>query len=173
MKWISLCSLLLSASFLGCSLFSNDGAPTLPIQTDDTLFEVTIIEDSRFGTLVEFNIGFTYTNPTREDRYLVGCNRPPLPDVEKQVDGQWVSAFRPTMDLCFGPVIRMEPGQSLHDSLYVLFISLRQFEPVFREEISGTYRLVGVVHQDPEGEELALVSERVSNAFRLEKRATQ
>ena len=172
MKWISLLcfTLLLCLAPLGCALLNEDEALPLPIQTENTRFEVTRLENSRGDTLIEFNIGFSYTNPTKEDRYLIGCNRPPLPDLEKQVNDQWVLAYTPGEDSCLSPPWRLVSGASLHDSLYVLFISISDFKPVFRAEISGVYRLVGAIHRDAEGEELVELSERVSNSFRLEER---
>ena len=171
MKRISLLcfTLLFCLAPLGCALLNEDEALPLPIQTEGTRFEVAHLENSRGDTLVQFNIGFTYTNRSTEDRYLIGCNRPPEPDLERQVDGQWVLAYTPGHDLCLSPPWHLMPGASLQDSLFVLFLSMRHFKPVFRAGISGVYRLVGEVYRDPEGNELVEKSKRVSNAFRLEE----
>jgi len=113
-------------------------APTASLRTDSA--EVGV---HRSGFAYVANIGFTYVNTTDKPVSKAGCGLP-FPELEKSVDGRWVSAYSPGYLECLTkPDFMLRSGETYHGVLAFL-----AYEPGHNAmprlqvtSIDGIYRL--------------------------------
>jgi len=172
-------TLALSAAF-GLALLSgcaealrpaggDEGGPA--IRTDRAEYAV-----SRTAQSLETTIRFEYTNRTGAAVYLPNCQGIHPVALEKQVGGEWVTAFVPAIPLCVSPPVVVRPGETFP---YTLRVSAglpgSHVSPKLGvDDPEGTYRLAGVVLRtwEPDGGNPELGDPlprelRVSNEFTL------
>lgn len=128
-----------------------------------------------FGIGLETDIPYVLANLTDDDIYIVNCGGWTSLELEKRVDGEWVSAWSPVRFGCLSPPIVIPPGRSVSRQLHVFGGDADcNCGPRFEvEEPRGTYRLRfhDILHtydEDarPFGEPLPLEM-RVSNPFEI------
>ena len=148
--------LLALFALAGCDVFSDGEPGRLRTGAD--------VVEARVGDpFITFEVPVTYTNTTDETAYFGGCARPDPPSVQKRVDGDWVLAYNPIVQLCLSTPLPIAPGESLE---YVLHAAAAvpgtRAGPEWRVgEVPGTYRLLWRVEERGEPRDLT------SNAFRL------
>lgn len=142
------------------------------LQTDTTHYQAELQTGSL--QVVTFDIPFTITNAKDEPIYMVGCKQAPAPDLQKNVNGEWVTAYSPIHLMCLSPPFIVEPFETFHDTLRVYgALPGQNTAPTFDTDIDGTYRLVQNLHTDPDSfDDLEKKSEnllpealRISNNF--------
>ncbi len=121
----------------------------------------------------ETAIPFTYRNSTAGPVFVMTCNGPHPPTLEKWVDGRWVAAWNAVRLMCLGPVLRIESGATYSGSLglFAGFPSGNYYPKFQFDDPEGVYRLVweplsSYQPQSPFGPLLPL-DDRVSNPFEL------
>src|SRR5687768_8734002 len=132
---------LLCLSFLdGCrTLQRNEPSQRASLATDSTA-----ITAYHRGNGYTANIGFTLTNSMGRPMSRAGCGGPGWPDLEKRVDGRWVSAYDQVHITCRTiPDFSLEPGSQITAVLKFL-----AYEPghniypmLLVDSIDGLYRL--------------------------------
>jgi hypothetical protein len=141
-------------------------APTASLRTDSA--EVGV---HRNGFAYVANIGFTYVNTTDKPVSKAGCGFPPLPELEKRVDGKWVSAYSPGYLLCLSkPDFMLRSGEAYHGVIPFL-----AYEPGHNAaprldvaSIDGIYRLRwDMVEGTDATDKDARIIRSTSNEFRM------
>jgi hypothetical protein len=142
---------------------SDDATASIPpLRTDSAVYHIT-----NTRTIHQLVISFVYTNSTGGNVYVNGCHGPHPPDLQKMVNGDWVTVFSPIVLLCAGPPTRIAPLQQ-YEYEYHIVASLQDGWP--RSGVTpvvGTYRLVwGLFSSTSEAGALPL-EQRVSNTFEI------
>ncbi|CAN5840925.1 hypothetical protein BH20GEM1_BH20GEM1_18080 [soil metagenome] len=145
----------------------ESSAPPIRTSADEYLLETTTI-----GWQTE--IPFVYANPSDGPYYLPNCGGSYFYVLEKLVEGRWVVGWGPILPLCRSPVIRIDAGATLADTVGVFGgFPGSNFSPKFlMADPQGIYRIVvdalGSYDEDarPVGP-LLRREQRVSNEFRL------
>jgi hypothetical protein len=159
-RWIPL-SFLAACQTLGVS------APplTASLRTDST--QVTV---HRSGFNYAATIGFAYTNTTPRPVSKRGCGVTP-PELEKKVNGQWVTAYRPVLLMCLRvPDFSIGSGQTYRDALQFMAAEPgHNIGPVLDvDSIDGVYRLRwDLVEGTDAGAKGARIVKSTSNEFRM------
>jgi hypothetical protein len=143
------------------------GDPPIRTSADEYVLETTSIE-------WRTEIPITYFNPSHESYFLANCGGSYFYRLEKWVEDDWVFAWGPFLPLCLSPVIRIEPGESFADTLWVSsgFPDVNYY-PKFRfENPAGRYRVVIEALSEYDEDRypfgpLIPLERRVSNAFQL------
>lgn len=165
------CEALLTGDFDGN--FEEGGF----LQTDTTYYQAEIQSGNR--DVVRLDIPFTITNAKDEPIYMLGCGRAPAPLLQKNVGGEWVTAYSPVELMCLSPPFIIEPGETFYDTLRVHgALPGQNTEPTFDTKIKGVYRLVHTFYIDPDSfddlntrsKNLLPESLRISNTFYVEKK---
>lgn len=161
-------ALLLSIAACEGGLLSPETSdPPIRTSADEYLLEATSI-----GWQTE--IAFVYANRSDRPYYLSNCGGSYFYVLEKLVEGRWVVSWRPILPLCRSPVIRIDAGRVLADTVGVFGgFPGSNFHPQFQtSDPQGIYRIVvealGSYDEDarPVGR-LLRREQRVSNEFRL------
>jgi hypothetical protein len=160
------CALTLLLSLSACSLVGDeaDDDPALPFRTDRTTYEAQLSGSE--VVRVEFTIATAYTNVRHDTVYLLGCNRPSLPVLQKDTGDAWARAYSAPEDLCLSPPWRIAPGTTYRDTLHVHGYRSGG-DPRFHTEVDGTYRLTRSIYADPDGATLLPAGQRTSNTFEV------
>jgi hypothetical protein len=116
-------------------------------------------------------IGFVYVNTSSGPVAKAGCGFPPLPGLEKKVDGKWVEAYYPVYAACLTkPDYTLPSGGTYHGVLqFLAFQPGHQAGPELRvDSIDGVYRLEW---DFVEGTDVSVKNARrvnaISNEFRM------
>ena len=120
------------------------------------------------------DIGVTFVNRTGATVYMVNCNGGTSLALEKRVDGKWVVAWSPVMQLCLSPPITVAAGGTYRTRLGVFggYPKSNTFPRFTITDIAGEYRAVWYsvlrTYQSslPFGELLPLDA-RISNRFTI------
>ena len=171
---LALCAATL---FSGCSLVSTDeAAPPVSaslVVTDQAQYDAR----APAGGLsrVVFDVPFEIRNTTGGPLYRIGCRTAPPPTLEKLVEGEWVTAYAPIVNLCLSPPFEIAPGEVRRDTLQVQgFLPGQNAGPEFETDVEGTYRLHLRLYssltdeRSPLGKDLVPLEERVSNPFEVD-----
>jgi hypothetical protein len=140
-----------------------------PIRTGS---EEYLLETTSIGWQTE--ISFVYANRSDGPYYLSNCGGSYFYVLEKLVEGRWVVSWGPILPLCRSPVIRIDAGATLADTVGVFGgFPGSNFQPQFQmADPQGIYRIVvealGSYDEDarPVGQRIRR-EQRVSNEFRL------
>ena len=136
------------------------------LRTDSTEIGVTF-----GGEIYSAKIGFVFVNTTPDTISIAGCGGPPMPQVEKLVNGEWVAAYYPAYPAC-----RMIPDFSLPGGARyrneVLFMPGRpggHTGPfLLVDSIDGVYRLHSVWRKGTDAYAPgARAVDAISNQFRM------
>lgn len=147
------------------------------VNSPDPSLRASLVADSAQFTVVHqgtfFNgqIGFTFTNTTQSVVSRAGCGGPGWPELQKNVDGRWVTAYDQISLACRTiPDFSWQPGELMHSVLQFSVAERGQsFYPQLNvASIDGVYRLrwtfaVGREAGAPGAQEV----EAISNRFRL------
>lgn len=160
-----LCCLLAACNSPLVSSDTEPGTDNAAFQTDRNLYTATI-EDS--GRAIRIDIQATFQNKSASPVFFRGCRPPHTSALEKWVDGSWVPAYAPAIDLCLSPPIQVAPGQkiSVPSEIYACFPGNNCF-PTIDFLPSGTFRLRQAIYQDAEGNGLLADEQLVSNSFTI------
>ncbi len=137
-----------------------------PIQTD-ALRYVLEQTPSELATVIVY----TFRNPTARTAYVGTCTGRWSPELQKEIDGEWVHAWSTAEFACLGPPIVIPPRASYTDVVWVSDCYPREnCGPKFAvEEVEGVYRLVwpvlGSYSEDLGSGELLPLDQRISNRF--------
>lgn len=115
-------------------------------------------------------IGFVYTNTTDGPVAKAGCGFPPLPELQKKVDGQWVPAYYPVYLLCLTKPDFSLPSGSSYRGVLDFFAARpgQNWAPVLLvDSIDGVYRLEW---DFVEGTDTEIKNARIIKAFSNEFR---
>jgi hypothetical protein len=175
-------AVLTAVALAGCAeaapaptAIARDSVVILP-RDESALFQT----DSLRYTLADGDVWYEarivtrFRNATTGPVYFVNCQGATMLHLEKQVDGQWVSALAPIMPLCLSAPITITAGASYDLNVPVIAAHPNtNAAPKFTVvEIPGVYRIVWSdalnTYQDrlPFGTPLPL-DQRVSNRFVL------
>jgi hypothetical protein len=141
-----------------------------PIQTGKKAYKVAITPRS-----VKFTINYSYVNRTGGSVSLNPCGRPARLELEKKVEGEWVTVFSPVGLLCPRQTVWIEPGETYQDTFEEeAFLPGNEMIPKFRidvREIEGVYRLVHVFFGEIQPLRLGgqILGGQISNEFILTK----
>ena len=128
------------------------------------------------GEIYYAKIGFVFVNTTAGPISLGGCGGPPMPEVEKLVDGRWVVAYYPVYAACRTfPDFSLPSGARYRNE--VVFIvaprGAKTFPQLEVDSINGTYRLHWIWNEGT-GPESPIASgpvprpvEAISNQFQM------
>lgn len=160
-------SLVVLAACEGGGPLWPEGAP--PIRTDAAVYTLETIGDFWTG-----RIPIEYENRGNRTWYLVNCGGLYGWRLEKWVGERWEAAYGPVLPLCLSPAIRIEPAETLSDTLHVdAGHPGTNTAPQFAfPDPAGTYRVVLETlssydeRRYPFGALIPL-DQRVSNAFEL------
>jgi hypothetical protein len=86
------------------------------IHTDRTTYEASFGEIQIGDELIwyiEFELPLLYTNRSSVAVHFSTCNGVNPPRLERVLDGAWNVAYQPPHLACFGPPIRVDPGETL------------------------------------------------------------
>lgn len=121
-------------------------------------------------------IEFSFHNPTDQTVYIANCNGENPPELQKLIDGKWVTAWRGYQSSCSDAPITVGPHQQYRHRFGVFggFPSNDAYPKFLVPEIGGTYRLLWHKVGDFKdhrvstslGAELPLES-RISNQFQI------
>jgi hypothetical protein len=172
--------LLLTSS---CSLLQSDGTDANSsaklLETSQSRYEARLLTEEG-DTRVVFDVPYRTRNTTADTLYLIGCNTPPPPVLEKRVDGSWQTAYAPVVLLCLSPPWALPPGAVREDTLHVVArLSGEDVAPTFETDVPGTYRLQRQIYsrltdeRPPTGEALVPLERRISNTFVVERAASE
>lgn len=168
---IACLALLLGVAACEGGLFAPESSdPPIRTSADEYVLETTSI-----GWRTE--IPFVYANRSDGPYYLSNCGGSYFYVLEKFVEGRWVVGWGPILPLCRSPVIRIDAGATLADTVGVFGgFPGSNFQPQFQmRDPQGIYRIVvealGSYDEDarPFGPMLPR-EQRVSNEFRLTAR---
>jgi len=136
--------LLLSSLLTGCSLFGDQHVINLSIQTDETTYEVK--ENQPLG------ISYIYHNQGPNAVYLGTCLGGASHQLEKLVEGAWITAYSPNCPSILTPALRIRPGERYTTTLRLV---PADWDPDPRnstwhggDDIAGTYRVPELVYSD-------------------------
>jgi len=157
--------------------YKGEGEPQSPpfITTDRDSYQAhsgEIVVANETIWYVEFTIQMTYTNRSNQPVYMAWCHGPPLPHLERLVDGRWETVYRPAQPLCGNVDSLIKPNGE-----YDYEFRVRGYDPEssvrpawLSDTVAGTYRvhwwntlftkLGSQVDQVP-------LSQRVSTTFEL------
>lgn len=163
---ISVVAAAIAISVVACAHGLSDPQLTASLRTDSTQIGVQATDLSYSA-----KIGFVYINTTGSPVAKAGCGSPPYPDLQKNVDGKWVSAYSPAYLLCLTkPDFSVPSGGTFHGTLEFWAAKPNQnWEPkLLVDSIDGVYRLewdfVEGTDTDVKG---ARIVKAVSNEFRM------
>lgn len=122
------------------------------------------------------DIPYETTNTRADTLYLIGCNTPPAPVLERRTADGWQVAFSPLENACLSPPWVIPPGASRRDTLRVGGYAPGQNRaPAFAPPVEGVYRLnramytrTGPEAAFPQDYRLLPPEERVSDPFTIE-----
>jgi hypothetical protein len=122
----------------------------------------------------ETEIPFVYANRSGGPYYLVNCGGSYFYVLEKFVEGRWVVSWGPILPLCLSPVIRINAGATLADTVGIFagFPGTKNGPQFQMPDPQGVYRIVVEALRSfdedarPFGPMLPR-EQRVSNEFRL------
>lgn len=151
---------------LACHSVDGPAPLRATLVTDSAQF--TVIHQ---GTFFTGAIGFTLTNSTSNPISRAGCGGPGVPELQKNVDGHWVSAYDQISLACRTlPDFSWDAGAQMRSVLQFSVAERgRNFYPQLNvATIDGTYRLrwtfsAGRVADAAGAQEV----EAISNQFRL------
>ena len=165
----ALSSLIPGLALCACSLVTSEPTPPVAdvLVTDSTEFGARLV-----GNAYAANIRYTFTNPARVTVSRNYCQAPPPPDLQKNINGSWVSVFPLVSPLCLSiPPFRIEPGASYRGfrPLRLDGVANVGMDPrIGIDSVNGTYRLrwSWVIGPDPDAPGAARL-EALSNEFRI------
>ena len=165
-----LCAVLVIASaqhFVACASFGKAQSDlTASLRTDSTEIDV-FFDNSAYHA----KIGFTYVNSTPGPVAKSGCGFPPLPQLQKNVGGKWVTAYNPAYLACLTkPDFSLPSGGSYHGVLdFLAFQPGHNTMPTLEvDSIDGVYRLEWDFAQGTDaGVKNARTVKAISNEFRM------
>ena len=103
-----------------------------------------------------WTIRYRISNPTEPSVYLVGCNNPPRPQLQKWMGGEWRPVHYVIDSACRSPAWEIEPGETLPTAPDWDVVEVT-YEPGTHPgtegdtSLRGTYRLViGLFTGDPD-----------------------
>jgi hypothetical protein len=123
-----------------CLACKDVAAPrALSIQTDSVAYTLASAAYGYHGS-----IGFAYTNSNDLPVYIPNCAGSFSLVLQKEVGGQWVSAWMPDVLLCSSAPIVVQPGAEYRYIVHVLHcFPLSNCGPSFTvSEIPGQYRIL-------------------------------
>lgn len=147
----------------------KSGATDGLLHTDRTEYEAERVADES-RTYVALDVSYALANTTSDPVFLIGCQHPPAPVLQKRVEGEWQTAYAPVELLCLSPPWTVAPGSVRRDTLRAeAHLPGQNIAPAFEaDEIDGMYRLVQPsLYYDADGEKPLPLRRRVSNTFTL------
>ncbi|MEL6704413.1 MAG: hypothetical protein AAFU38_07905 [Bacteroidota bacterium] len=159
-----------------CSL-SEDVSPFVSepgglLETDRTRYNAQVLRDGH--ERIKFDVPFVAQNPTGAPLYLMGCNGPHPPVLEKYVDGTWKAAYDAVIQTCQDPPHVIPRGGERADTLRVIaFLPGQNALPTFDVEIEGMYRLRWKIYasltdqEHPVGRDPLSAEQQLSNTFEV------
>lgn len=145
---------------------------SLSIQTDELSYNL------RSGEwLWETTIAYTFTNPTSDSVYVVGCRGPNSPYLERLEDGAWVFGWSALVLDCLDlPPFAIGPHGRYSDTLRVAaaFPDVNAGPKFAFDPPDGVYRLVwkprsSFDEHEPDFGPLLPLEQRISNPFTLSR----
>jgi len=116
-------------------------------------------------------IGFVFVNSTAGPVSIAGCGGPPMPQLEKLVNGSWVGAYYPPYLMCRTiPDFSVEPGATYRSEVNFMASphGSSQTTPLEVDSVDGVYRLRWVLTAGRvAGAAGARRVEAISNQFRM------
>jgi hypothetical protein len=156
-----------SAVVVGVSCVTRGVAsptPELAITTDAAAYDVATNRSNWTS------IGFAYTNRTRSTVSTGYCHAPPLPTLQRLVDGKWVYAYKPAELLCYSGQFRI-PSDSVYRGVLPLRssdLSKTMSMVAESDSVAGIYRLhFSFVRREDLGKTHPHRVEAISNSFRI------
>ena len=144
------------------------------LRTDRDLYVAAVVRDGGGWDHVAFDVPFVVRNPTDRPIYVVGCNGPHPPVLEKLEGGRWRGAWGAVVQTCGPEGYPVPPHGERRDTVRVEgFFPGQNVVPTFNTSVPGTYRLRTPVYGGFDGPPAyvprdPLPAERgVSNAFEV------
>lgn len=142
----------------------------LPIQTDALAYKLAVGD-----WFWETEIHYTFTNPSSDSVYVVGCRGPQSPYLERLEDGVWLHGWsKLVLDCLDVPTFSVEPNGRYSDTLRIIAaFPDSNVEPKFAfDPPDGVYRLVwkprsAFDESHPDYGPLLPLEQRISNSFTL------
>ncbi|MEB3178340.1 MAG: hypothetical protein VKL59_04760 [Nostocaceae cyanobacterium] len=160
---------VLLSGFVACKTLTQESPPP-PIKTDKT--EYKAVRNNTSKPAIELTIQTEYTNNTGKTVYLVGCEKPAAPTLQKYVDGRWITAYEPVENQCLRRPWEIRNGQTYKDTYQVRgYIPGNNIAPTFDVPVPGKYRLVREIYStwsdQPYTSQFLPMHQRVSNEFTI------
>lgn len=132
--------LIVAGSLATCRTLQRSQSPLhAELRTDSTQIGVHF-----GGELYIAKIGFVFVNTTDGPISLGGCGGPPMPQVEKLVNGSWVAAYHPAYLMCRTiPDFSLPKGATFRSQLEFMAAprGAKMFPQLEVDSIDGVYRL--------------------------------
>jgi hypothetical protein len=172
---VKLPAILRATPFLLLGLAACEGGLFAPESSDppiQTSADEYLLETTSIGW--ETEISFVYANRSDGPYFLPNCGGSYDYVLEKLVEDRWVVAWGPILPACQSPVIRIDAGAALADTIGVFagFPGTR-FHPQFQmANPEGVYRIMVATLGSYDGDRYPFGDripreQRVSNEFRL------
>jgi hypothetical protein len=121
------------------TLQRSRGPLHVELRTDSTEIGVHV-----GGEMYAANIGFVFVNTTGGPVSLSGCGGPPMPELEKLVNGKWMVAYSSIYPACLSlPDFSLPDGATYRNE--VRFVAAargtRTFPQLEFDSVNGVYRL--------------------------------
>lgn len=124
------------------------------------------------------NIGFVFVNTTAGPVSLSGCGGPPMPELEKLVNGNWMAAYHPVVLACLSiPDFYLPSGATYRNEVRFMAAArgTNTFPQLEVDSINGVYRLRWVLKEgmgirspaDINNRADSRLVEAISNQFRM------
>jgi hypothetical protein len=157
------------SGFVGCKSLTQE-LPAPPIKTDKLEYKAIRTNDSK--PAIELTIDTEYTNTTGKSVYLVGCQEPDAPTLQKYENGRWVTAYETVENQCLSKPVEIKNNQTFQDTFKVRgYIPGNNIVPTFDVPVPGKYRLVREIYSkwsdQPYTSQLLPINQRVSNEFTI------
>lgn len=143
---------------------------SLALQTDGLRYELRVGD-----SFWEAEIPFSFTNPTDDSVYVVGCRGPSPPSLQRLEDGKWVLGWDPLVFNCLDlPPFSIGPRERYSGTLFLVaaFPDAAADPKFVFDPPDGIYRLVWMPRasfdeRTPGFGPLLPLEQRISNSFAL------